>query len=87
MDGLRVQITISGRIGAVLQAALCDLDVAVVPRHSVVTTGSVEIPELVRLLQTMEQHGIELERIVRSSADPLVVPAPGDVRCAADAPP
>ena len=50
-----------------LQAALCDLDVAVVPRHSVVTTGSVELPELVRLLQVMEQRGVELDRIVRST--------------------
>ena len=67
MDGLRVQITITGRIGAVLQAALCDLDVAVVPRHSVVTTGSVDLPELVRLLRVMEQRGVELDRIVRSA--------------------
>ena len=66
MDGLSVEITITGRIGAVLQAALCDLEVDVVPRHSVVTTGSVDVPELVRLLQAMEQHGVELERIVRS---------------------
>jgi hypothetical protein len=67
MDGLRVEITITGRIGAVLQAALCDLDVAVVQRHSVVTTGPVEVPELVRLLEALEQRGLELDRVVRTT--------------------
>ncbi len=67
MDGVRVQITITGRIGVVLQAALCDLDVAVVPRHSVLTTGAVGVPELVRLLQAMELRGVELDRIVCSA--------------------
>lgn len=64
MDGLRVEITITGRIGSVLQAALCDLDVAVVPRHGVVRTGPADVTELVRLLELMEQRGIELDRIV-----------------------
>ena len=50
-----------------LQAALCDLDVAVVPRHSVVRTGPVDVPELVRLLEMMEQRGVELDRIVPSA--------------------
>lgn len=70
MEGLRVEITITGRIGAVLQAALCDLEVSVVPRHSVVTTGSVDLAELVRLLQLLEQRGVELDRIVPAGCIP-----------------
>jgi hypothetical protein len=68
MDGLSVEITITGRIGAVLQAALCDLEVSVVPRHSVVTTGAVDLDELVRLLRALEQQGVDLDRIVRATS-------------------
>jgi hypothetical protein len=61
--GVPVRITINGRIGSVLQDALCDLEAVVVPRHDVVVLRSAEMSDLVRLVGLMEQHGLEIDRI------------------------
>lgn len=62
--GLRVQITVQGRIGPALQAAFRGLDVEVVPRHTVVV-GSGGLHELAALLEALGQRGLDVDLITQ----------------------
>jgi hypothetical protein len=62
--GLRVRITVQGRIGPALQTAFEGLDLQVVPRHTVVV-GSCGPHELLALLEALGRRGIEVDRITQ----------------------
>jgi hypothetical protein len=63
MPPFEVQITVAGRVGAVLESVFADLDTEVAPRHHVVHVGSSSMDDVVRLLRTLEQRDVEFDRV------------------------
>ena len=61
--GLRVEVSVRGRLSGDLLTMVGALEPRVVPRHSVVTLPRDPRTDLVGVLHALERAGVEVERV------------------------
>jgi hypothetical protein len=65
---LRVQITVSGRLGPSILAAVPGLEASLVPCHDALIMQNARAEDLLELVRSLEAARLEIDRIHRSVA-------------------
>ena len=67
VTGFRIRIVVKGRVGPNVRSVLASLDAEVMPRHNVFIVGPGGLPELFAVLESLQQRGVEVDRICSSA--------------------